>query len=88
MYSYPQYDIFCLYLVLILFGIKHFIFTGTNGDATVEIKFFGSSLWQSGEVDGETLYIDGLKAPAIVHDGGLLITANDGVKVGLPAMVI
>lgn len=33
-------------------------------------------------MEGDKLVIPGLKRPAVVHDAGLLITANDGVKVG------
>lgn len=54
-----------------------------GNDATVEIKFFGSGLWKGGDVEGDKLVIPGLENAAVVHDGGLLITANDGVKVSV-----
>lgn len=53
-----------------------------DGDATIEVKFFGSSLWvDEYETKGDALVINGLNKPAVVHEAGLLITANDGVKV-------
>lgn len=53
-----------------------------DSEATVEVKFFGSSLWvDEYETKGDALVIPGLTKAAVVHDAGLLITANDGVKV-------
>lgn len=53
-----------------------------DSEATIEVKFFGSTLWEGEfEMEGDKLVIPGLKRPAVVHDGGLLISANDGVKV-------
>lgn len=55
-----------------------------NSDVSIEIKFFGSSLWEGEyETEGDKLYIPGLSKPAVIHDAGLLITANDGVKVSI-----
>lgn len=52
-----------------------------DGD-NVEVKFFGSSLWQGEyEAEGDCIILRGLKQPAVIHDAGLLVTANDGVKV-------
>ncbi|KAI8442260.1 hypothetical protein MSG28_005830 [Choristoneura fumiferana] len=59
-----------------------------GSDATVEIKFFGSSLWKGGEVEGDKLVVPGLKNAAVVHDGGLLITANDGVKLNVQRLKV
>ncbi|XP_063833177.1 cytosolic 10-formyltetrahydrofolate dehydrogenase [Ostrinia nubilalis] len=60
-----------------------------GSDATVEVKFFGSSLWQGDvETDGERLVIPGLKEAAIIHEAGLLITANDGVKVNVQRLKV
>lgn len=51
-------------------------------DTTIEVKFYGSSLWQGEyEAEGDKLVIPGLDKPAVVHEAGLLITANDGVRV-------
>lgn len=47
-----------------------------------EIRLFGSSIWKQDNLPvGDELYLIGLKKPAIVHDDGLFITANDGVSV-------
>ncbi|KOB75787.1 putative aldehyde dehydrogenase [Operophtera brumata] len=55
----------------------------TEGD-NIEIKFYGSSLWQGEyEAKGDQLILNGLKKPAVIHEAGLLITANDGVKLNI-----
>lgn len=51
--------------------------------ALQEVRLYGSSVWREEPIGGEPLYFVGLKKPAIVHEGGLLITANDGVSVSL-----
>ncbi|XP_063628857.1 cytosolic 10-formyltetrahydrofolate dehydrogenase [Cydia splendana] len=60
----------------------------SSSDSTVEIKFFGSSLWKGGDLVGDKLVIPGLKNPALVHDGGLLITADDGVKLNIQRLKV
>ncbi|CAH2051802.1 unnamed protein product, partial [Iphiclides podalirius] len=56
----------------------------TSLSPDVELKLYGSSLWQAEyETAGEPLLIPGLEQPAIVHEAGLLITANDGVKLNV-----
>ncbi|GBP27061.1 Cytosolic 10-formyltetrahydrofolate dehydrogenase [Eumeta japonica] len=60
-----------------------------DSDATVEIKFFGSGLWEGEyETQGDKLVIPGLLKPAIVHEDGLLITANDGVKLNIQRLKV
>ncbi|KAL0867641.1 hypothetical protein ABMA27_008396 [Loxostege sticticalis] len=60
-----------------------------GSEATVEVKLFGSSLWQGAvETDGDRLAIPGLKEPAIIHEAGLLITANDGVKINVQRLKV
>ncbi|KAG6464177.1 hypothetical protein O3G_MSEX014337 [Manduca sexta] len=55
----------------------------------VEVKFFGSSLWQAEyDTEGDKLVIPGLNVPAVVHDAGLLITANDGVKLNVQRLKV
>ncbi|XP_075983493.1 cytosolic 10-formyltetrahydrofolate dehydrogenase [Anticarsia gemmatalis] len=57
--------------------------------ANVEVKFFGSSLWQAEyETQGDALVIDGLNKPAVVHEAGLLITANDGVQLNIQRLKV
>ncbi|XP_046964219.1 cytosolic 10-formyltetrahydrofolate dehydrogenase [Vanessa cardui] len=58
-------------------------------DANIEVKFFGSSLWEGEyEAEGEKLFIPGLLKPAVVHDAGLLITANDGVRLNIQRLKV
>lgn len=60
-----------------------------DSEATVEVKFFGSSLWvDEYETKGDALVIPGLSKPAVVHDAGLLITANDGVKLNIQRLKV
>ncbi|XP_045487021.1 cytosolic 10-formyltetrahydrofolate dehydrogenase [Pieris rapae] len=55
----------------------------------IEIKFFGSSLWEGEyEAEGDVIIIPGLNKPAVIHDGGLLITANDGVKLNIQRLKV
>ncbi|XP_037292640.1 cytosolic 10-formyltetrahydrofolate dehydrogenase [Manduca sexta] len=55
----------------------------------IEVKFFGSSLWQAEyDTEGDKLVIPGLNVPAVVHDAGLLITANDGVKLNVQRLKV
>lgn len=63
---------------------------GIIGDGEkIEIKFFGSSLWQSEyETEGDKLYITGLNKPAVVHEAGLLVTANDGVRLNIQRLKV
>ncbi|KAJ0173034.1 hypothetical protein K1T71_011210 [Dendrolimus kikuchii] len=58
-------------------------------ETKVEVKFFGSSLWEEEyEAQGEKLVIPGLERPAVVHEAGLLITANDGVKLNVQRLKV
>ncbi|CAK1590458.1 unnamed protein product [Parnassius mnemosyne] len=58
-------------------------------EANIEIKFFGSSLWQTEyETKGDKLIIPGLKKPAVIHEAGLLITANDGVQLNIQRLKV
>lgn len=60
-----------------------------NSDENIEVKFFGSSLWEAEyEMNGDTIKIPGLKRPTLIHDAGLLITANDGVKLNIQRLKI
>ncbi|CAK1541584.1 unnamed protein product [Leptosia nina] len=61
----------------------------SDSDTNVEIKFFGSSLWEGEyEMEGDQILIPGLNKPAIIHEGGLLITANDGVKINIQRLKV
>nr|WIM01509.1 cytosolic 10-formyltetrahydrofolate dehydrogenase [Limnephilus lunatus] len=53
-----------------------------------EVRLYGSRVWREDPVGGEPLYFVGLKKPAIVHEGGLLITANDGVSINIQRMKV
>ncbi|XP_072934494.1 cytosolic 10-formyltetrahydrofolate dehydrogenase [Epargyreus clarus] len=58
-------------------------------EASIEIKFFGSSLWEGEyETEGDEVVIPGLERPAVIHDAGLLITANDGVKLNVARLKV
>lgn len=60
-----------------------------DSDTNIEVKFFGSTLWQGEyEAQGDILLIDGLKKPAVVHEAGLLITANDGVQLNIQRLKV
>ncbi|VVC93052.1 unnamed protein product [Leptidea sinapis] len=60
-----------------------------SGEANIEIKFFGSSLWEGEyEAKGDKINIPGLKSPAVIHEAGLLITANDGVKLNIQRLKV
>ncbi|CAG9791381.1 unnamed protein product [Diatraea saccharalis] len=60
-----------------------------TSEATVELKLFGSSLWQGEyEAEGDKVFIPGLDKPAVIHDAGLLITANDGVKLNVQRLKV
>ncbi|CAG4933162.1 unnamed protein product [Colias eurytheme] len=60
-----------------------------ESEANVEIKFFGSSLWEGEyETEGDKIYIPGLKKPAVIHEAGLLITANDGIKLNIQRLKV
>ncbi|CAH0402801.1 unnamed protein product [Chilo suppressalis] len=60
-----------------------------SSEATVEIKLFGSSLWQGEyEAEGDKVYIPGLEKPAVIHEAGLLITANDGIKLNIQRLKV
>ncbi|XP_026314184.1 cytosolic 10-formyltetrahydrofolate dehydrogenase [Hyposmocoma kahamanoa] len=60
-----------------------------DSEAIIEVKFFGSALWEGEfEMEGDKLVIPGLKRPAVVHDAGLLITANDGVKLNIQRLKV
>ncbi|OWR54998.1 cytosolic 10-formyltetrahydrofolate dehydrogenase like protein [Danaus plexippus plexippus] len=60
-----------------------------TSDANIEIKFFGSSLWEAEyETEGDKLFITGLNKPAVVHADGLLITANDGIKLNIQRLKV
>ncbi|XP_013167806.1 PREDICTED: cytosolic 10-formyltetrahydrofolate dehydrogenase [Papilio xuthus] len=60
-----------------------------GSEADVEVKFFGSTLWQAEyEAEGEQLLIPGLDTPAVIHEAGLLITANDGVKLNVQRLKV
>ncbi|KAH9636936.1 hypothetical protein HF086_016875 [Spodoptera exigua] len=76
-------------------GATSFIKPQTNdgvvedSEATIEVKFFGSSLWvDEYETKGDALVIPGLSKPAVVHEAGLLITANDGVKLNIQRLKV
>ncbi|XP_047999171.1 cytosolic 10-formyltetrahydrofolate dehydrogenase isoform X2 [Leguminivora glycinivorella] len=60
----------------------------SSSESTVELKLFGSCLWKGGAVEGDKLEIPGLKAPALVHDGGLLVTADDGVQLNIQRLKV
>lgn len=47
----------------------------------IEVKLFKSVIWTKESPTGDHVTIDTLQIPAIVHDNGLLITCNDGLKV-------
>lgn len=49
-----------------------------NGE---KVTLYGSSLYRRKLPDGETLEIEGLSKPAVVHDTGLIVQGNDGRKV-------
>lgn len=58
-------------------------------EANVELKLFGSSLWEEEyKAEGDELVIPGLTKPAVIHEGGLLITANDGVKLNIQRLKV
>ncbi|CAH0713804.1 unnamed protein product, partial [Brenthis ino] len=60
-----------------------------SSDANIEIKFFGSSLWEGEyESKGDKVYIPGLLKPAVIQDAGLLITANDGIKLNVQRLKV
>ncbi|XP_052752102.1 cytosolic 10-formyltetrahydrofolate dehydrogenase [Galleria mellonella] len=60
-----------------------------GSEPTVEIKFFGSSLWEGEyEAEGDKLLIPNLNKPAVIHEAGLLITANDGVKLNVQRLKV
>ncbi|XP_038217336.1 cytosolic 10-formyltetrahydrofolate dehydrogenase [Zerene cesonia] len=60
-----------------------------GSEANIEIKFFGSSLWEGEyETEGDKIYIPGLKKPAVIHEAGLLITANDGIKLNIQRLKV
>ncbi|XP_041971811.1 cytosolic 10-formyltetrahydrofolate dehydrogenase [Aricia agestis] len=60
-----------------------------KSEANVEIKFFGSSFWEGEyESQGESLVIPGLDKPAVLHEAGLLITANDGIKLNIQRLKV
>ncbi|CAB3220540.1 unnamed protein product [Arctia plantaginis] len=60
-----------------------------DSDDKIEVKLFGSSLWQAEyETKGDVLVIDGLKKSAVIHDAGLLITANDGVQLNIQRLKV
>ncbi|KAL4711899.1 hypothetical protein ACJJTC_006068 [Scirpophaga incertulas] len=59
-----------------------------DSESTVELKLYGSSLWDQDEINGDKLVIPGLDKPAIVHDAGLLITANDGIMLNIKRLKV
>nr|XP_013189662.1 unnamed protein product [Amyelois transitella] len=60
-----------------------------GSEDTIELKLFGSTLWEGEyEAKGDKLVISGLKAPAVVHEAGLMITANDGVKLNIQRLKV
>ncbi|XP_039752081.1 cytosolic 10-formyltetrahydrofolate dehydrogenase [Pararge aegeria] len=60
-----------------------------NNDSTIEVKFFGSSLWEAEyEAEGDKLILPGLNKPAVIHEAGLLITANDGVRLNIQRLKV
>jgi len=46
-----------------------------------EVKLYKAAIWTSETPTGDQVTIDNLQIPAVVHDNGLLIMCNDGVKV-------
>ncbi|XP_048482289.1 cytosolic 10-formyltetrahydrofolate dehydrogenase isoform X1 [Plutella xylostella] len=63
--------------------------TDPGSEPTVELKLYGSSLWEGEyEAEGREVAIPGLKTPAVVHEDGMLITANDGVKINIQRLKV
>lgn len=48
-----------------------------------EVKLYKSSIWKNESPTGDQVTVDTLQIPAIVHNKGLLITCNDGLKVNM-----
>lgn len=45
------------------------------------MKLYKSTIWSNDTPTGDPITVDTLQNSAIVHDNGLLITCNDGLKV-------
>lgn len=45
------------------------------------MKLYKSTIWTNEIPAGDQVAVDTLKTPAIIHDNGLLIICNDGLKV-------
>lgn len=54
----------------------------------IEVKLYQSTIWTDEMPSGNQVNIDSLQIPAIVHDNGLLITCNNGLKVNNILLII
>lgn len=53
-----------------------------------EVKLYKSAIWTDETPTGDQVTVDTLQTPAVVHDNGLLITCNDGLKVNTVLLII
>ncbi|XP_026809578.1 cytosolic 10-formyltetrahydrofolate dehydrogenase [Rhopalosiphum maidis] len=53
-----------------------------------EVKLYKSSIWKNELPIGDQVTVDTLQIPAIVHDKGLLITCNDGLKINIERLSV
>ncbi|XP_050537434.1 cytosolic 10-formyltetrahydrofolate dehydrogenase [Daktulosphaira vitifoliae] len=53
-----------------------------------EVKLFQAALWKAETPIGDTIIIDDLKTPGIVHDNGLLVTCSDGQKINISRLSV
>lgn len=48
-----------------------------------EVKLYKSTIWTNEVPMGDQVTVDTLQIPAIIHNDGLLICCNDGLKVNI-----